>query len=208
MSLICYRRLYSQSVARADRLVLRLNHLNNLVPYIKRDETLTSYQNAIDLMETFLTAVNRLPPLSAREEIVRAMEPMLLEIEMKINGCIDDFEKEVDGTKELGTLLKPLKGPLCPVTGCFFCSKPYSPRTFRETTVSFDAETKTVYGCASCRALLKSKKQVEVLHFMRNGKNVHWSELSSYDPRSDYYKLGARRSVWRRMQISLVKDEE
>lgn len=198
-----YRRLYIQYVAKIETMTVQVNQLGTLVVHLKTEAALDYYEDTLKMLETLLNALNKVPPLSDRGELVRSMEPMVENLSKRIHKCHDKFQRELSG-QGLQSMIKDLGKSHLPVTGCYFCSRPFSPKNFKKISIKFQGQKMSVYGCPSCRAELKSKRSVDILHFVQNNRSVHWSELPQYDPTRDYWSLNSRRTKKTRPQLELV----
>ena len=203
---ISYERLYVQSLARVEILVARLNQLSLCLPHIDRQELVVQYHRSVAAMEGFVEGLHQLRFQESKDHTVRSMEPMILDLERGVDSCVKGFESELQDRPNLRKTLATLGGRLGNATGCFFCAKPYSPRTFKEVKIKFQGEYQTVEGCSQCRGRLRARREIDVLHFVVGGERRHWSEVAAYDPQRDYWQLRSKKSK-HRVSLSLVSAE-
>ena len=186
---VSYERLYVQNLARIELLIAKVSGLGLLVEKSESAQIIENYQKTVSLTESFVESLHGLRFQTTRDETVRAMEPMIVSIEAQVDKLIAALEPIVKPLPHLKKTLDSLKGPIAPTSGCYFCSKPYSPRSFKEVRITYRDSPVLVHGCAVCRGKLRARGSVEVLHFTVEGKQTHWSEVASYDPRHDYWRL-------------------
>ena len=202
------RRLYIQNIARIETIVVQVNQLQNLAAHIHEGPSFRYYEDMVQMLEALMVALSRIPPLSDKGELVRSMEPMITDLEGRVVTCREKFKKDLAPRKELSQLFQTVHPNAESIKGCYFCSKPYSPKNFRRVSIRFQGDRMQVYGCANCRAELKSRRSVDILHFVHEDRTVHWSQLPGYDPRKDFWTLGALRTERIRPQLELVSESE
>lgn len=63
-----------------------------------------------------------------------------------------------------------------------------------------DGIVRKVLSCDRCRVKLKETKNAKVLHFLQNGKTIHWSESQEYIPSREYWALNDMQGVVNKVQ--------
>ena len=114
---------------------------------------------------------------------------MVVQLEKTTSESIDLFRESLRKKGGLGQFFKEFDSNKPPVKGCYFCSRPYSPKTFKKVGIKLNTQKLKVYGCSICRAALKAKGTVDVLYFKSDNKDMHWSETPGYDPKKDFWNL-------------------
>ncbi|SME91656.1 hypothetical protein [Pseudobacteriovorax antillogorgiicola] len=201
---VSFRRLYIQCVARLEVVAVLLNQMETLARHVDDKKSLDRYEEALRMMETLLTALQKVPLLPSGKELVSSLEPMVLKLENVTQESLDLFKKSLQKNNAFQKLWNSVEASKPPVKGCYFCSRPYSPKTFKRVQVKLGTGKLKVYGCAICRAALKSKGNVDVLYFNVGQKNVHWSENPAYDPRKDFWMIDKRQKNYQRPKLELI----
>ncbi len=189
-------------------MTVQVNQLGNLVQHIKADSSFYYYEDTLKMLESLLVALNKIPPLSDKGELVRSMEPMILNLENRIKKCREKFLSEFAHRKDLQKLCAAVENSKAPVTGCYFCSRPFSLKSFKKIAIKFQGKKMHVFACPSCRAELRSRRSVDILHFIHNNRSVHWSELPGYNPATDYWTLNSRRTQRTRPRLELITNNQ
>jgi hypothetical protein len=50
-------------------------------------------------------------------------------------------------------------------------------------------------ACEYCREELRTTKKIKVLHFQKDGKTLHWSQMPGYRPSRDFWNLNERKTL-------------
>ena len=136
------------------------------------------------MMETLLIALVNVPVLPTGKELVNSLLPMLEKLERETDECVSAFRLSLKGDSAMSKLLGRFQHDAKPpVSGCYFCSSPYSPKGFKKVHIRLGEQALRVYGCEVCRAAIKRHGAVDVLFFEKNKENIHWSDAEDYDPK-------------------------
>jgi hypothetical protein len=203
-----YRRRYIQLVAHIELAVIKLNSLANLVPHVAHGKTLDDYEACLRLMESLLSALNRLPNFGFDAQHLVEASPMVRRVEEKIEETYRRFKTSIEDKPLLQGLLQRWKEETSPpVSGCYFCSRPFMRAYFKGTTIKVDGISLKVFACHICLAELKSKRKVRVLYFIENGQPVHWTLSKDYEPLEQYWNLNRRKASYRKPEVEWQADE-
>lgn len=203
-----YRRLYIQCVARLDMVSVVLNQMKDLAVHVKDDKALERYEKTLATMETLLTALIQVPTTPTGKELVNSLEPMLSMLEKETNASVMEFKKILKGPGPMGQVLEKLqRDSKPPVRGCYFCSSPYSPRTFKRVQIRMGEQSLKVYGCGDCRSKLESRGIIDVLFFKAAGKKVHWSDTESYEPKKDFWIVHKLSPKYEKPKLELLPND-
>lgn len=72
---------------------------------------------------------------------------------------------------------------------CYFCSQPILFSSLNKSEVSSEGVQFSVPSCTVCRNTLSSSATVNILCFYEEGKRIHWSSCSSYQPSLPYWNV-------------------
>ncbi|MFW7378341.1 MAG: hypothetical protein ACOH5I_06010 [Oligoflexus sp.] len=206
-----YRRLYLQQLARLEELVAELNHYGNLIQTLKLDEAilLDRFEAALQRIETLLESIHRLPHFQWEKTVLLQIDPLINSCEEQMAAFKKIFRqrcqkagKSIKVTDEWWRRAQP------PVRGCYFCSRPYLPKSFSDLSIKAKEGKKKVWACHVCRAELKLKGEVKILYFQIDGSSRHWSEHPAYDPVRHFGSIGEVSQYQPRPQVHLVKTDE
>ena len=204
MKTISYKRLYIQCVARLDMVAVLLNKLKPLAEHLDDSKALQVYESALSMMESLLVALNKVPLLPTGRELVGSLEPMIKRLESESNKALMLYREAAAGLGVANPLIGGIRDHTPPVKGCYFCSRPYSPKDFKKVGIRIAEKKLRVFSCPACRASLKARGTADVLFFKLGRKNVHWSEVGDYDPTVDFWTLGKRRKEYERPKLRLI----
>ena len=93
MKMVSFRRLYLQCVARLDIVAVLLNQMEPLAKHVDSKLALDRYEEALKMMESLLTALNKVPILPSGKELVGSLEPMVKRLEEASNDALAQFRK-------------------------------------------------------------------------------------------------------------------
>ncbi len=202
-----YRRRYIQLIAHIELAVIKLNSLANLVPHVTHAKTLDDYESCLRLMESLLSALNRLPNFGFDVQHLGEASPMVQRLEDKIEETYKRFKSNIEERPFLSHFLKNWQQETTPpATGCYFCSRPFMRAYFKKTTIKVDGISVKVYGCHICLAELKSRRKIKVLYFIENGQPVHWSLVDGYRPIEQYWDLNRRRPSYQTQEAEWLQE--
>ncbi len=203
-----YRRRYVQTVAQIELAVVKLNSLGNLVPHVRNGRVLDDYESALRMMETLLTALNRLPNFGTDRQVLGQVLPMVRRVDMKIEETYRKFKRSIEERPMLAHLLPQYQTETTPpAEGCYFCSRPFMRAYFKAASIKVEGIKLKVYGCHICIAELKATKKIKVLYFMEKGRPVHWSLCEGYKPMEQYWDLNRRKPSYQTPAIELIPEE-
>jgi hypothetical protein len=188
-----YRARYLQIVSQLECVTLGLRQLEEYVPKLSEAKVLDYYESSLRILETLLQTMRRIPPFGADPGILSSAGFLVKDCEKRVERTKTAFRENLRGKsinfeQLYGRPSKTLE------TGCYFCSRPFIMDRFSRVKVKLDGETKEVLSCNTCKEELKSSKKVKVLHLVKDGKTIHWSESSDYVPTDHYWNINKRES--------------
>lgn len=209
---ISLRRRYLQDLARMEQMVAELGHYGSLIANQKIAEPiiLGTYESSLQRVETLLESVHQILSFEVQAELLDQLDPLITSCEKQMKRFRSDFRKHLPKADGVSVNFWDdwLARHQIPTNGCYFCSRPYLPKSFSQVKINHESGARRVWSCHVCKAELKAKGEVKVLYF-RSPKGVqHWSELSDYSP-VRHFSLVGEPSQWKPCPVlKLVKAEE
>lgn len=201
---IIYRTKYLKLVKRLERLVLKLNHLNQITLKIKDFKLLEQYESFISLIENILIIMNKVKPFDTDLQILNSVNMLIIEGEKRIYllhkiflNCLQNSKKFLSDKIEFKEIYIPI--------GCYFCSRPFPYNGFSKVRIKIDGMVKEVYSCDICKYTLEKEKSVKVLFFIKDGKPLHWSEVEEYNPIKNYWDLNNPQRFMKTTKLELIR---
>ena len=201
---IIYRKKYLKLVKRLEQLVLRLNHLNQVILKIKDFKLLEQYESFISLIENILIIMSKVKPFDTDLQILNSVNVLITEGEKRIYLLHKIFLNFLQNNKKVlndKTAFKEIHIPI----GCYFCSRPFPYNGFSNVRIKIDGMVKEVYSCDVCKHTLEKDKSVKVLFFIKDGKPLHWSEVKEYNPIKSYWDLNNPQRFMKTTKLELIK---
>lgn len=197
-----YRGRFLQLVAQLDTVTNSANELALLVRQVPEPKVLDYYESTLRMLETLLAAVRKVPPFGSDPSSLDSAFFLVRDCRQRIGRTQQAFQDAVRGRK---VQLDQLYGnPPQKAAGCYFCSRPVVQNRFAQVKVRIDGDVKEVTSCKVCKDELESTKKVKVLYFMKEGKPVHWSEVSDYHPSEDFWNINRRDMIQKTRRLELV----
>lgn len=159
----------------ANSVGRRLFQCNNQV-------ILTSFEANLRALENILESATKLRPYPANRYAIRSLTLLTRECRRRLGR---DARDALGKGRRKDSRAEPHAFP----TGCYFCSRPFDIVTFKIVRIKQGELTKRPYACSTCRKQLQSKKKVKVLHFLVEGKTLHWSETPGYEAKEHFFTL-------------------
>jgi len=204
-----YRRYYIQIIAKCDRLVAKVNQMQELLPFINDSKVVDYYENCLNTLETLLAAIVKLPRFGHDLTQLKTAHHLVVNCQAKVARTWEAFRRVARGrSPDYNKLFDWKSEQPDKVRGCYFCSKPYRRDIFAKVNTKINDVTIEVYGCSVCREELTRSKKVKVLYFMKNGQPVHWSQVPEYEPSENYWQLNNKSKIFRETKLELVSMED
>ncbi len=176
----------------------------------KKDPALSKvldfYEANLVLLETVLVAARKLEPfgihpggLDSALFLIRDLRERVGRLELAVRKLLGGDPVELDSL--LSQSPEHLRAE---AKGCYFCSRPVIADKQAEVRVRLDGEVRQVHGCKVCRDELAATRKVKVLHFMIDGKPVHWSQVSDYRPNEDFWGINQEQPSVTKRHLALV----
>ena len=197
------RRLYLQSVARIEAIVVRLNAIEHVCEQksLREEAFLDRFESCLQRVQALLETMLRCDPTARDGRLLTDLKPLIEASEQqleRLEQALRDVVGQDSVLKRWSVLQKP------PVKGCYFCSRPFRKSLFSKLRIRLKEERHEVWVCQECRAELKSKGEVPTLYFRQDGKTIHWSEHPTYDPFRDFASLRQHKPQVKRQNARLT----
>lgn len=203
-----YRGRFVQLVSQLDTVTQTINQLATHVRTTREPRLLEYYESTLRVLETLLTAVRRIPPFGTDPAALDSAFFLVRDCRGRVGRTHQAFQDELAGRAiKWDLLLGRGNGIVSHPAGCYFCSRPVISGRFSEVKVRIDGDVKQVLACKICKDELETTKKVKVLYFLRDGKQVHWSEVSDYQPSEDYWSINKRETIRKVRKLELVRNE-
>lgn len=199
-----YRARFVQLVAQLDTVTHSVNQLATHVRTIKEPKLLDYYESTLRILETLLAAVRKIPPFGSDPSALDSAFFLVRDCRHRVGRTQQAFQDALRGRDVKFDELYGFKAGKTQPTGCYFCSRPVIASRFSQVKVRIDGEVKEVMSCKVCKEELESTKKVKVLYFMKDGKPVHWSEVTDYHPSEDFWNINKRDTVVKTRKLELV----
>jgi hypothetical protein len=201
-----YRKSYLDLIRKIEHVTTRLNTLGQSVASIKNEKLLDYYESCLRLLENLLTMFQKIEPFGSDLKILNSAHYLTRDCNDRLQRTEDAFRSIQKGRhiaieKVFGR--KPQRVPI----GCYFCSRPFLYAGFSKVKVRIEGEVKQVYSCDICKETLQGDKKVRVLYFLKDGKPVHWSEISDYNPMYDYWNINNTNMVIQSQKLELIRTQ-
>ena len=195
----------------------KAHEIDALLAHVRDDHLADYYENALSQLEHLLRVIREIPTMERDGISLKAalylgdvcVDRMsrirkAFEVTGQGGGELDDEAKEA----QVALLLDWKIHEEGAIKGCYFCSKPHLDGFFELARIHMEGKTLKVVACQSCAVLLKGRQKVKVLHFRKDGRTVHWSEVKEYLPSRDYWTLCHKRLFYQRPRLSLLSSEK
>jgi hypothetical protein len=198
-----YRARYLQIVSQLEFVTIGVRQLEEFVPRLTEARVLDYYESSLRILETLLQTMRRIPPFGADPAILSSAGFLVKDCEKRVERTKTAFRESLQGK---GVNFEHLFGRSAKSVekGCYFCSRPVVLDRFSRVKVKLDGVTKEVLSCNTCKEELKSSKKVKVLHLVKDGKTIHWSESSDYVPTDHYWNINKRDSNPKVRRLELI----
>jgi hypothetical protein len=201
-----YRLSYIQLLAKLDQITTQLTIQGGFAKEISDNVVLDYYESTLRIFETLLEAIKHLPPFATEGNLLSSAYFLARECSeraAKIEQAFLEFRSGKEVSPELFTSSSTTPTRATSM-GCYFCSRPFVADKFSQVRVRVENEVKQVTACKVCKEELETTKKIKVLYFMKEGKPVHWSEVSDYTPAEDFWNINERKPVRKVRHLELV----
>jgi hypothetical protein len=183
-----YRKSYLHLTSRLEALVESVNRLSETVMNLRDTRILDSYHSHLKMLETLLEATKKIPPFGIYRQLLDAPLFISEDIAKRVTLLAKDIDR-VHNRRQMTSDGSSTILELAPAIGCYFCSRPFDPKSFHKVRVKVDGEAQDVTSCEICRSKLLSGKKAKVLFFAENGATVHWSKAKDYVPSAQFWSI-------------------
>lgn len=198
-----YRARYMQLVSQLESMTMAVNRLAEYMPRVKESKILDYYESCLKTLELILGATKSYAPFGHDPSTLNSALYLVKDCRSRIDRTYKAFADSVRGKNVSLDALYGRNKKLSP-TGCYFCSRPLMVTKTFNTKVKIDGEIKKVICCSICKDELDHTKKVKVLFFMKDGKQVHWSELPDYKPTEDFWNLNNKNKNNKNKRLTLI----
>jgi hypothetical protein len=189
-----YRKSYLNLVRRLELITVALNRMGNVSTSIGSDGYWLYYESLLEHFHKLLSLVRQVPPFGTRVDILLSAHELANEMDQRLLT----MQKSGFGVR---TLERPSPLPI----GCYFCSRPFTYSGLVKVRAKVEGRKLVVSSCRMCKAELERSQRVKVLYFMKNGSPKHWSDVSEYNPVTDFATLNT--SALQKRRLEIVKDD-
>lgn len=198
-----YRSDYLTLVRRTESVTGRFNKVAGAMDGRVSKEWLDYYEASLRLLENLLTMFKELEPFGQDLEVLNSAHFLLKDCQTRLDRIEQALKQMLKGRAVDQRKLYGWARQKVPI-GCYFCSRPFLYARFKQVKVRIDQKVSEVYSCEKCRSQLEKTGQVKVLYFLKDGKQVHWSELSDYNPVHDYWNVNRKTVLMKQTPLELV----
>ena len=201
-----YRQRFLQLVVQLETVTQSVNDLGTSVKLVREPKVLDYYEGTLRLLETLLGAMRKVEPFGTDETVLNSAVFLVRDCRQRVGRIQRAFRdaiagqpinfEELHGAESSGEGLQ--------IVGCYFCSRPVISERLAQVKVRLDGNVQDVVSCKVCRDELTKTKKVKVLHFMQDGKPIHWSKVSEYHPSEDFWNINKRDLPTRPRHLELV----
>lgn len=202
-----YRARYVQLVAQLDTLTGSVNQLGTLARSINEPKILDYYESTLRILETLLLAITKIAPFGSDPTVLDSAFYLVRDCRHRVGRTQQAFQ---DYSRGRNVKIDELYGvtrradQLPKATGCYFCSRPIIANRFSKVKVKLEGKVMEVVSCRICKEELENTKKVKVLYFMKDGRQVHWSEVKDYQPSEDFWNINRKDAVRKTPKLELV----
>jgi len=199
-----YRARFQQLVSHLDQVTVNVNQLAVLVPQVQELRVLDYYESCLRILQTLLETVRKLAPFGQDPTSLNSAFFLARDCKTRVDRTRKAFMEALKGKSvDYASLYGQPKHAI--ETGCYFCSRPVVTSRFTRVKVRLDNAVKEVLSCNICKQELEETKKIKVLFFVKDGKQIHWSEMSDYKPSEDYWNLNKREPLRRMTRLELIR---
>lgn len=202
-----YRARYIQLVAQLDTLTGSVNHLGTSVNVVQEPRLLDYYESTLRILETLLAAITKIPPFGSDPSVLDSAFYLVRDCRHRVGRTQQAFQDSLRGRNVKVDELYGIKrneDQLPKATGCYFCSRPMIANRFSKVKVKLESKVMDVISCRICKEELETTKKVKVLYFMKEGRQVHWSDVKDYSPSEDFWNINKRDAIRKTPKLELV----
>jgi hypothetical protein len=202
-----YRARYVQLVAQLDTLTGSVNQLGTASHSVREVKLLDYYESTLRILETLLAAITKIPPFGSDPTVLDSAFYLVRDCRHRVGRTQQAFQDHLRGRQVKIDELYGVKrrGDQLPqATGCYFCSRPMIANRFSKVKVKLEGKVMEVVSCRICKEELENTKKVKVLYFMKDGRQVHWSEVKDYQPSEDFWNINKRDVIRKTPKLELV----
>jgi len=196
-------KMFEQLLFELERSTRLANNLSMQCTQTTNQKLLDMYESSLKMLENIMTSAKSLDPFGPRISQMRSVLYLAKENHKRFLIAEKSFKRDRKG-KPVDFKNHKFKSLVDIPQGCFFCSRPFEFISFRIVKVKLEKKPREEYACMTCRKQLRERKKVRVLHFLHDGKPVHWSKMPGYEPQENYYSLNNDFAEHKKPVLALV----
>ena len=177
-------KLFKNLLAEIDNATIIANRLGKKYNTIQDELILNQFETNLRMLESIIESAQKVKPYAGDRYTIRSLSMLTKECHRRLKRSLKSFDSFAKGRK-----IKQSQSNGAFPEGCYFCSRPFDIVTFKIVKVKVDEKLEKPFACSICRKQLLRKKKVKVLHFMNEGKPVHWSVMPGYKPEEHFFSL-------------------
>ncbi len=201
-SISAYRRQYLHFINRLEKVTLVLNRMVSAFGDVKSDGFWQKYEQLLQRFERVLAMARQIAPFGTTVAVISSAHELMDALDLQVNELLDAMSKNGrDLPKNLGASHLPI--------GCYFCSRPFVFTGLVKVKAKIEGQMLKVSSCQQCHRDLGRSQKIKILYFIKDGVPKHWSEVSEYNPATDFATLGSApiQKQTRRLEIIKSIDE-
>lgn len=187
------RKRYQNLILQLEAIQKQLNEVNPSLHLIKNNTIIDEIDKTVAFMYTLAEAISHIHPRDIRDDSLNSALILARDCQnqtLKARNMVDMYF----GSKTTAIPVITPKETLAKA-GCYFCSRPFISGPPNGVKVKIDNEEKSTLACNNCYHLLKQKKKIKVLHFMQDGKAIHWTENINYKPSEQFWRINEGENI-------------
>ncbi len=187
------RKRYQNLILQLEAIQKQLNDINPYLHLIRNEAIIDEVDKTVSFMYTLAEAISHIHPKDIREGSLNSALILARDCQnqtLKAKNMVDMYFGGKTSTIPLSTPKETLAK-----AGCYFCSRPFISGPPNGVRVKIDQEEKSTLACHVCYQLLKEKKKIKVLHFMLDGKALHWTENINYKPNEQFWRINESENI-------------
>ncbi len=194
---------YNQLVTHLDEITFLANQLAPIAQDVKAKNLLDYYESSLKMIETLLETMRFVKSDDSDHSNLNAAFFLANDCKKRLMQLKKAFRNDLKG-KPVASDVFLAKPQVPEEVGCYFCSRPTQSDPSAKVKVRIEGVVKEVDSCPICKKELKASKKVNVLHFVKDGKTLHWSEVDDYIPSEDYWNINQKSQESSEKKLKLV----
>lgn len=188
---------YQKVLQYLDLTVSRCNEIYSPVLRTRQLKLIDYFCGTLSVLENLLLTIRHLDPKRAYQGSYQSALFLAKDCYLRskrVETALNEFQKK--GSFDMRKLYDQFKPGGLNKVGCYFCSRPYEAHFFTQTKALIDNKHLAVVACKICDHQLRNGNKARILKFIRDGRPVHWSKISDYKPKKEYWNLNLNKDYY------------